>query len=265
MTDRIDHAREQAGPAVILLHSSVAGAGQWRRTKAALGDRFHCIAPDLYGYGASPGWCGPGRQTLDDQVALIEAALPMEGSFSIVGHSFGGTVAMQLAARHPDRIDRLVLIEPNPFPLLAEAGRDAAFGEAKSLRAHIARAGIDGDWARAAEVFADYWTGLGSWAAMPSTRRDAFARALRPNLHEWDAVMEDATPLVRWRAKLPHKTTVISAQDTVRSIREIVALMEEACPHWQFIRLPEGGHMAPLTRPDAVNGRLAEILGAPRS
>ncbi|WP_417525125.1 alpha/beta fold hydrolase [Marinovum sp.] len=106
---------------VILVHSSVAGAGQWRAMVPEFDARFRLHTPDLIGYGAVPAWRGDA-QTLGDQADHLASALPESGPLSVVGHSFGGSVAMELAARHPDRIARLVLIEPNPFALLAESG-----------------------------------------------------------------------------------------------------------------------------------------------
>jgi hypothetical protein len=50
--------------------------------------------------------------------------------------------------------------------------------------------GARGEWQIAAEKFADYWGGAGSWAQTPPTRRDALAQSLKPNFFEWDAVMK---------------------------------------------------------------------------
>src|ERR1700727_547200 len=58
----------------------------------------------------------------------------------------------------------------------------------------------------AAEKFADYWTGAGTWREMSPDRRLAFSEALKPNLFEWDAVMDDTTPIEEWAALLPRTT-----------------------------------------------------------
>jgi len=88
---------------------------------------------------------------------------------------------------------------------------------------------------------------------MPEERRAKFAKALVPNFHEWDGVMNEETPLSDWEVDLPRKTTVISAVDTVRTIDEIVSLMEENIPHWTFEKIDRGGHMAAMTKPDLIN------------
>lgn len=241
------------GPPVVLIHSSVAGARQWRHLMGHLAASHRTIAPNLYGYGTTPPWPGQHPQRLEDQAALIAGLLPEDRSpVSIVGHSFGGSVAMKLAAMNPGRVARLVLIEPNPFTLLREANRSAAFDDAMRLCETIRGAGVTGDWAGAAETFADYWTGPGSWAAMSEDRRAKFATALRPNLHEWDAILGERTTAAEWVAALPTATTVITANDTVRTIAEIAELLAAAAPDWRFETLPEGGHMAALTKPDSI-------------
>lgn len=257
----VDFVETGAGPSVVLIHSSVAGAGQWRQTMAQLSGHYRLIAVNLYGYGATEPWNGPADQTLSDQAMLLAGIMSeAEQPISVVGHSFGGSVAMKVAALFPDSVDRLVLIEPNPFYLLRLAGRDDAFDEAMALRNCIKENGRAGSWAAAAAVFADYWNGAGSWDAMSEDRRVKFAEALRPNFHEWDAVMNETMTLDDWRRALPADTTVMSAADTVRSIAEIIDVLSIECPGWRFEQLAEGGHMAALTHPDLMIPSLVRAL-----
>ena len=257
-----DVIEQGQGPRVMLIHSSVSGARQWRALMEDLAGRFHCLAPNLYGYGGTPAWPGPGAQTFLDQAKLLMPLLPADDSpVALVGHSFGATVAMKIAAQLRGRVDRLVLLEPNPIYLLKRYGRHAAYNEAVALRNCIKDQGAKNNWPAAAAVFADYWTGSGSWAAMPESRQAKFAEALKPNYHEWDAALNDReASLSDWAEALPARTTVISAADSPGTIQEVVDLLQGACPHWAFHRLAEGGHMAPLTRPELVNPLLEAAL-----
>jgi pimeloyl-ACP methyl ester carboxylesterase len=59
---------------------------------------------------------------------------------------------------------------------------------------------------------------------------------------------------------------VVSARDTTRPIVEIVELMRETCPGWDYVQLPEGGHMAPMSHPEWVNPIIVDfIYGRKRS
>jgi pimeloyl-ACP methyl ester carboxylesterase len=170
-------------------------------------------------------------------------------------------VALRAALLLGGSCDTLVLLEPNPFHLLKQAGRSEAWREIEALRADVERCFASGDWAAAAERFADYWLGDGAWRAMPERRRAAFAAGLAPNVYEWQAVMDDRTPIEGYAA-VPARTLVVSDPATRRPIREIVELLAEGCPGWSFRFLSEGGHMAPLTRPDLVNPVVREFLDA---
>ena len=184
----------------------------------------------------------------------------LDAPVHVVGHSFGGTVALTAATLLGARVGSLVLLEPNPMYLLRQAGRMAAFREATGLREHVQRFGALGDWARVAERFADYWLGEGAWDAMPEKRRAAFAESLPPNFHEWDAAMDEQSGIDQFVA-LRCRTLVVSDPATRRPVREIVELLAEACPAWSF-RSVAGGHMAPLTRPEVVNPMIREFLDA---
>jgi len=249
-----------SGPVVMLVHSSVAGARQWRRLMEELKDYFHVRAVNLFGYGKTPAWPNEISQSLDAQARVVEAALPADaGEIYLVGHSFGGSVAMKAAARLSGRVAKLVLLEPNPVHLLAQSGRTAAYAEAMDMRNCIKKFGALGEWMAAAERFADYWGGAGSWQAMQADRREAFTQALKPNFFEWDAVTGETTPLLEWVRLLPRQTLVLADPNTLRPIREIVSLLRQSCPGWTFADVA-GGLMAPLTRPDLINPIVAAFL-----
>jgi pimeloyl-ACP methyl ester carboxylesterase len=259
-TSDVDVLEAGSGPLVVLVHSSVSGARQWRKLTEALSGAFQVKAINLFGYGRTPAWAEARPQTLGDQAALVEAIVP-EGAeaVALVGHSFGAAVAMEAATRLGPRVSRLVLLEPNPFTFLRDAGRADSFADATRLRDIIKTHGVRGEWDVAAAAFGDYWGGAGTWAATGPDRRAAFIEGLKNNFHEWDAIMGVETPIERWAAGLPARTLVVYDANTVQPIREIVELMRQATP-WRIETIARGGHMAPLTHPELVNPLVAAFL-----
>ena len=256
----IDTLEAGSGPLVVLVHSSVSGARQWRKLIDALAPSFHVKAPNLFGYGSTPPWPNDHPQTLADQASIVEAVIPPDAEhLSLVGHSFGGAVAMTVAKRLGTRIDKLVLLEPNPCTLLRDHGREDAFAEISAIRDWVSHHAAEDKWHIAAERFADYWGGAGTWASTNHERRTAFETALRPNLYEWDAVMNDTTTLEEWIAALPARTLLCSDLNSPRPICELAELFR-AHTQWIFHDIATGGHMAPLTRPDLVNPIVEQFL-----
>jgi pimeloyl-ACP methyl ester carboxylesterase len=251
----VDFIEAGAGPLVVLVHSTMAGAQQWSAMTKDLKDRFLIRAVNLFGYGGTPAWSGPVLPSLNDFAKLVAATVPSTArAVHLVGHSFGGAVAMQAAARQlRGRVESLVLIEPSLFYLLDWHRRREAFVEISELATYTKRCVADGAPHAAAERFIDYWCGPGAWAASSSARKLAFARAATLLPNEWNAVLTGTTPSNAWAAALPPHTLVMSSVNTVRPSREIVELLVRARADWEFASIEDGGHMAPLTHPQLIN------------
>lgn len=257
----IDYADSGAGPAVLLVPSSASGKRQWRSMTETLQDRYRVVAIDPFGYGGTTPWHGERPQTLADQADLVCELinhLDLRAPLSLVGHSFGACVAWAAAERLGPRVSTLALIEPIPFFLLKQMGRDEAWREISAVRDHVRAYGAAGDWMRAAQGFVEYWQGAGSWQAMPPKRRESLASSVPPVFHEWDAVMNEATPIARW-ASITARTLVLSDTNTKRPVREIVEMLQVHCTHWTF-RHCEGGHMMPLNASERVNSIVGAFL-----
>jgi pimeloyl-ACP methyl ester carboxylesterase len=251
----VDYIEAGAGPLVVLAHSSLSGARQWSALTTDLKDKFTVRAINLFGYGGTSIWSGPVPPTLDDYAELVAAAVPAAPhSVHLVGHSFGGAVMMQAAAHQlRGRVRSLVVIEPVLFYLLDWFGRHEAFCEISALASYTKRCVSDGRPEAAAERFIDYWSGEGTWATTSPGRRAALAQAITLLPNEWDAVLTGTTPRAAWIAALPADTLVMSCANTARTSQEIVDLLSQARTDWEFVRIPEGGHMAPLTHPQLIN------------
>ena len=263
MTAGADFIETGAGAdrVILLIHASTSGARQWRQLMTELGGLYHLIAVNMMGYGGTPAWASSRPQTMDDHLDVIEPILPVgDAKIHIVGHSLGGAVAMALAKRLGDRVEKLILLEPNPFYLLRDHGRDEAYAEITAVANDVRENSDAGDLEKAAENFGDYWSEPGYWTSLHDNLRASFMENLRNNYYEWEAVLEGDVTLDEWREALPGQTLVVSARDTTRPILEIVDLMRQACPAWDYVQLPEGGHMAPMSHAQSVNPIIADFI-----
>jgi hypothetical protein len=95
---------------------------------------------------------------------------------------------------------------------------------------------------------------------MDTDRKSKFSKSLEPNFHEWDAVANEQTSINEWATFLPPDTTASKCTKTVQSINGIIVLMRSATKNWRVIDYDEGGHMAPLAKPDIINPVIANAL-----
>ncbi len=100
-------------PSLVLLHGMLGSSRNWLSAGADLSAQYHVLAPDLRNHGRSPHDDAMDYDTLvGDVVAWLDGQ--DLGRVTLVGHSMGGKVAMQLACRHPDRVGGLIVVDIAP-------------------------------------------------------------------------------------------------------------------------------------------------------
>lgn len=99
---------------LIFLHYFGGSSQSWTEVIERLADEYHCVAPDLRGFGASDDSAESYtiKDYADDVQELI-ALLKIE-NFALIGHSMGGKFALALAARNPRNLQSLILLAPSP-------------------------------------------------------------------------------------------------------------------------------------------------------
>lgn len=128
-----------SGEPVLLLHGSGPGVSawaNWRLTLPALARRFRVLAPDIVGFGYTER--PPGTDyNLETWLAHVTGFLDAVGleRVAVVGNSFGGGLALHLATRYPERVDRLVLMGSVGVSFPLTEGLDAVWGYEPSVEA----------------------------------------------------------------------------------------------------------------------------------
>lgn len=133
-----------AGEPVLLIHGSGPGVtawANWRGVMSRLESRFRFVAPDMLGFGFTDGPAvGFDIDAWVSQVVGLMDRLELSRA-SVIGNSFGGAIAAHLAERHPERVDRLVLMGSAILPFEMTPGLDAVWGYEPSQAAmgHLLR------------------------------------------------------------------------------------------------------------------------------
>jgi pimeloyl-ACP methyl ester carboxylesterase len=249
------------GAAVVCIHSSASSSAQWRPLMDRLADRYRTLAVDLYGSGKSPTWPADRPLSLADEVALLGPVFAAAGErFHLVGHSYGGAVALAAALAAPGRVESLVLFEPVLFSvLITEDPTQPAAREIAAVRDDTVVALERGNPHASGARFVDYWMGAGTWAAMPEPRREALATAMSNVKAEWDAAFREPTPLSAFAA-LEVPVLYITGSDSPASSRGVARLLTKTLPRVTAVEIEDVGHMAPVTHPDRVNALIERYL-----
>jgi 3-oxoadipate enol-lactonase len=223
---------------VVLLHSAVGDSRQWARQVAALGDDFDVVAPDLPGFGTEPEPTEPF--SFVDRIAELLPA-------SLVGNSFGGAIALRTALRHPERVDRLVLVGSGiPDWEWSTEMRDYFAREEEAVSR--------GDLDAATEVNMEFWVA-------PEHRDE-----LRPqNRRSLELQTANDEPEVRWPELPPLETLAVPTLVVVgdrdkEDFRRIAAHLAETVPGARLEIVAGAGHLVGVDRPDELNALLLDFL-----
>ena len=250
-----------SGPTVVCLHASASSSSQWRALAERLSGRFRLLAVDLHGCGRTPAWAQAQPLRLDDEVALLEPVWRSAGQrFHIVGHSYGGAVALKAALTHAGRVASLVVYEPVMFGLLTttEPG-SAAANEITAVRDETLRLVGSNDLGGAASRFGAYWLGREAWAALPQERQTAMAASMPGVMPQWQAAFDDSTSL-RDLAGLSMPIQLLGGAKSTLAARAVTRLLGRNLAQVAKHDLPECDHMAPATVPERVNPFIEQFL-----
>ncbi|MCY4395544.1 MAG: alpha/beta hydrolase [Rhodospirillaceae bacterium] len=255
-------------PLMLFQPPGASGASIWRPIAAMVRDRFRTAAVNPSAYGNTEPFVGPAPMTLGDEAAALAAVIRAElpngrgPSAHVVGHSYGGTIALVLALAWPELVGRLTLLEPAPYPLLRDAGETALADEIDSRNRHFietVRAG--GRDAEAMERYLDYFNNRpGFWRSL-----DRRVQARMLTLTERLAVGLEAVERLDMRyadlaaiAEIAGPVTIVRGGDTDPLHARLTGLVAQSIPGATLHDLPGAGHMMTLTHGRAIVEMLRE-------
>lgn len=244
---------------VIALHCSGAGAGQWKKLAATLGPRYAVDAPEHYGCDSTGHWTGEHAFSLADEaqrtVDLIDRCA---GKVHLVGHSYGGGVALHIALARPDRIASLSLYEPSAFHLLKAFGPAAreTFAEITAITAKTGGGIVSGDYRGAAVAFVDYWGGVGAFASLRPAVQSALIRWIPKAPLDFRALIEEGTPLAAYAA-LDFPVLVMRGEHAPAPTQQIAEMLPGLLADARTVVIEGAGHMGPMTHAEAVATEIA--------
>ncbi len=244
---------------VLAIHCTLAHSGAWRGLARIMAEDATFHAFDMPSHGRSPDWSPEAGDYQD--VGASQAHAILVGPMDLLGHSFGATIALRIAAERPDLVRSLTLIEPVFF---AVAQQDAP----EVLAAHDAEAVPffeayrAGDPTLAARLFNRMWSDGPRWSDLPEPTRAAMTRAIHvvpacsPSIYDDSAQVlapgrldEVTAPVQLLRGSNSHPVIGVVNDGLARRL-----------PNARNDVVDGAGHMLPISHPDETSAYLRSLF-----
>lgn len=212
---KLQYVNEGEGEPVVMVHGNPSWSFYYRNVVAALSATHQCIVPDHIGCGLSDkpddsGYDYTLKNRIDDLEALLDH-LDVKQNITLIVHDWGGMIGMGFAARHPERIKKLVILntgafhlpQSKPFPWALSICRNTLLGTAlvRGFNAFSSIASYVGVKRQPmpAEVRKAYVAPFNSWANRISTLRFVQDIPLKPGDRNYQLVSDIADSLAQFK------------------------------------------------------------------
>jgi pimeloyl-ACP methyl ester carboxylesterase len=262
------HYREwgsASAPPLLVLHGLTGHAWEFDGVASALADQYHVLAVNQRGHGASSWGEEYSPTVMADDIAALLDILGLD-RVRVIGHSMGGVNSWWLAARHPERVERLVILDADPKMITSDQlvsgwmvaldvyAQSQYTGLEEAVQEYLA--GYTGLHQQELHAFAinnlkvdpeGYWTwrfdarGLVGWLEHASSDEEA----------HWSALRQLACPVLVVRAGDSPFTNTAAAECMVREISRA-----------RLIEIPGTGHDIHIDQHDALLAALWPFLSA---
>lgn len=273
-------------PVLMFVHGFPEGAFIWDELMAHFGDRYRCIAPNLRGYASSSAPSEVEAYRAKHLVADLAALIDQQAGgkvAALIAHDWGGAVAWNVAAQHPEMLKQLVIINaPHPVAFLRALQHDPAQQAASAYMNFLCR--DDAEALLAENDFARLWPFFTAMGAEDPSRpgggwltaevRDRYralwnaglrggcnyyrASPLRPPKGADDAVLDLQFPPGFCAVQVP--TLVVWGEDDVALPVSLVEGLDEFVPRLRLVRVPRASHWIIHERPQLIAAEIEREL-----
>jgi pimeloyl-ACP methyl ester carboxylesterase len=248
---------------VVFLHSTGTGPILFHDVPASVLGGRPAIHHANLGYPPGPPIPRGTHVSVQDDVAALLRRLPAEPRIHLVGHSYGGVVALLAGEELGSRVASMFLYEPVLFHALEHGVHDPdvanelrMFDKNPWFLEDEARGG-DREWM---EIFVDYWNRPGTWAGFPDSMQEGLLALGWKMFMEVRSCFAVKKPLSSFT--LPGAVTIAFGGKSPAASRAMAHGLAAGRDKVRLVALPGLGHMAPLTDPDPVYVAMAEHFRA---
>jgi pimeloyl-ACP methyl ester carboxylesterase len=254
---RIDYDEVGSGPTVVLVPGSCSTGAAWRPIISHWTNRFHCVTTSLLGYGATAERRTAATANILQEIEVVESVIRRAGHpVHLVGHSFGGLVALAVALGRPDLLRSLTILEAPAPEILRRCGEDDHYQSFRQMSRAYVEAFQAGQSDAIAEMI-DFYGGTGTFAAWPQRVRDYAIATTPANLMDWSCAYGfDLTPALLARVAVP--SLVAYGEASHPAPKRANELLGRCIPGGRTAAIPGAAHFMIATHA----GEVARLVAA---
>lgn len=248
------------GEKIVLFHCSAANHSIWNPLVNLLDTEYQLIRPDLLGYGESSPFIKQqtdGTPDLDLAACLLSRS---DAPVHVVGHSYGGILALMAAINHPDKVASLTLIEPVCFNQLRALPKQGFAHMLLELTSRIKSSLDHGDSLSAAKAFVSFWQSPRDWWFMSSDRQQKIAQAMPKVLNEFEGFKNISSISDTQFKNLSMPVHLVRGSHTKAIAHAMMDYLQEKLPHADNTTIAKAGHLLTITHPKPSARVLAKWL-----
>ena len=249
------------GEPVVLLHGVGSSGAQWKRVGVFLPDRFRLIAVNHYGHGKTDSWPSPPESlTHDDEAKLVQAVIEEVGPLvHLVGHSYGGGVALRMVLNGGDKVKSLTLVEPTAMSVLKHAGEISLFEEFRAMATGFLARVADSREEEAWLKVVDDNGAPGTWDSLPDEAKAGLLAMTKTGIGTSYGNLSHQTTLGECK-NIEIPALVLCGERTPAFHRRMAEIVAEHLPESRMTIIPGAGHLSPITHPEPVAKAIASHL-----
>lgn len=256
---RVDYAESGSGPTVVLVPGSCSTGAAWRSVMSAWDGGFRCVTTSLLGYGGTAERRSPDDPSIAHEVRMLESVLWRAGMrVHLVGHSFGGLVALAVALRNHPRIASLAVLEAPAVELLRACGEHRHYDAFRRMTDTYVAAFAAGN-AEAIAAMVDFYGGASTFLSWPMRARTYAVATTQVNILDWASAYGFAlSPEALALIDIP--VLVAWGGASHPSMRRLTALLGEHIRGAAAAEIEGAAHFMIATHANQVAGLLARHI-----
>ena len=261
LAGRIDYEETGDGPTIVFVPGSCSTGAAWRPVMAALPGRFRCVTTSLLGYGGTAERRTSHDPSISHEADAVEAVIRRTaGRVHLVGHSFGGLVALAVALRNKVPLASLTIAEAPAVELLREAGEHQHYRAFRDMSEAYFGAFHDGNEG-AISMMIDFYGGPSTFASWPPRVRAYAAQTTPVNILDWaSAYGFPLSPSALAQVEVP--VLVVRGGASHPAMQRVNELLSTHISGASLLTVPGAAHFMISTHPDDIARAIASHVAS---